>query len=199
MPSFRWHFVLCYSNLNIQPKDDTFMNDLENTLSQVANFQFIHEHLFTSGQPTKQELQTIKEYGVTSVINLDLDDANSHLANEDRICLELGLNYMHMPILWDTPSDDQCLLILDLIHYLIQNQMVWVHCANNQRTSSLMYLYRQYYMDVDLPTAQELFHQVWEPNETWTGLTHAVALQLQGRKATEDLQRSLLMNPDHFA
>lgn len=66
------------------------------------------------------------------------------------------------------------------------------------RVSSLMYLYRQYFMDVDMPTAQELLHQIWEPNETWTGLIHAVGLQLQGRKATEDLQHSL-MNADQFS
>jgi hypothetical protein len=53
-------------------------------------------------------------------------------------------------------------------------------------------------MDIDMPTAQELMHQIWEPNETWTGLIHAVALQLQGRKATEDLQHSL-MNADQFS
>ncbi len=61
-----------------------------------------------------------------------------------------------------------------------------------------MYLYRQYYMDIDLPTAHEHLHQIWEPNETWTGLMHAVALQLQGRKATQELELSLI-NPNHFA
>jgi hypothetical protein len=28
------------------------MNDIETALSQIENFQFIHEHLFSSGQPT---------------------------------------------------------------------------------------------------------------------------------------------------
>ncbi len=106
--------------------------------------------------------------------------------HEDRICLDLGLNYIQVPISWDTPSDDQCLLVLDMIDHLIQGQTVWLHCAKNFRVSSLMYLYRQYYMDVDMPTAQDLMHQIWEPNETWTGLIHAVALQLQGRKATQE-------------
>jgi hypothetical protein len=49
-----------------------------------------------------------------------------------------------------------------------------------------------------MPTAQEHLHQIWEPNETWTGLIHAVAVQLQGRKATQDLQHALI-HPDHFA
>jgi len=174
------------------------MNDIENGLSQIENFQFIHEHLFTSGQPSAEQLQLIKEYGVTTVINLALTDAGKHLDNEDRICLELGLNYIQLPISWDMPSDEQCLLALDMIDHLVQEQMVWVHCCKNFRASSLMYLYRQYYMNADLPAAQDLMHQVWEPNETWTGLIHAVSVQLQGRKSTQELQLSLI-NPNHFA
>lgn len=174
------------------------MNDIEHHLSQIQNFQFIHEHLFTSGQPFAEQLQHIKEYGVNTIINLALNDANPHLENEDRICLELALEYIQIPILWDQPSDEQCLLVLDLIHHLIQEKMVWVHCAKNYRVSSLMYLYRQYYMNIDMPTAQELMHQIWEPDETWTGLIHAVALQLQGRKATQELQNDLHQIDDHL-
>lgn len=36
------------------------MNAIETHLSQTLNFQFIHEHLFTSGQPTAEQLQQIK-------------------------------------------------------------------------------------------------------------------------------------------
>jgi len=174
------------------------MNDIENSLSQIENFQYVHEHLLTSGQPTADQLKLIKEYGVTTVINLALSDASSHLDFEDRICLDLGLNYIQVPIHWDTPSDDQCLLVLDMIDHLVQEQTIWLHCTQNMRVSCLMYLYRQYYMGMDMPTAHELLHTVWQPNETWTGLMHAVGLQLQGRKATKELQHSLI-NPDHFA
>lgn len=174
------------------------MNELETELSHIANFQFVHEHLFTSGQPTAEQLQYIKEYGVDTVINLAFNDAKPHLVHEDKICVELGLNYIQIPISWDTPADDQCLFVLDMIAHLVQEKMVWVHCAKNMRVSSLMYLYRQYFMDINMPTAQTLMHKIWEPNETWTGLIHAVSLQLQGRKSTLDLQHSL-MNVDHFA
>ena len=174
------------------------MNELEQKLSEIANFQFVHEHLLTSGQPTVEQLKQITEYGVDTIINLAFTDADLHLENEDKICAELSLNYIQIPILWDTPADDQCLFILDLIAHLVQEKMVWVHCTENMRVSSLMYLYRQYFLDIDMPTAQEELHKVWEPNETWTGLIHAVSLQLQGRKSTLDLQHSL-MHVDHFA
>ncbi|WP_179997356.1 hypothetical protein [Acinetobacter sp. YH16050] len=167
------------------------MNDIETQLSQIKNFQFIHERLFSSGQPTAEELKQIKEYGIGAVINLAESDAEHALPHEDKICLDVGLNYIQLPISWETPSSDQCLLLLDLVNHLLESQMVWVHCSNNNHVSSLMYLYRQYFMDVDIATAQDFLHDIWKPNETWTGLIHAVSLQLQGRKATQDLQQAL--------
>lgn len=167
------------------------MNDIETQLSQIKNFQFVHERLFSSGQPTAEELKQIKEYGIGTVINLAESDAEHALPHEDKICLDVGLNYIQLPISWETPSSDQCLLLLDLVNHLLESQMVWVHCSNNNHVSSLMYLYRQYFMDVDIATAQDFLHDIWKPNETWTGLIHAVSLQLQGRKATQDLQQAL--------
>lgn len=167
------------------------MNDIETQLSQIKNFQFIHERLFSSGQPTAEELKQIKEYGIGTVINLAESDAEHALPHEDKICLDVGLNYIQLPISWETPSSDQCLLLLDLVNHLLESQMVWVHCSNNNHVSSLMYLYRQYFMDVDIATAQDFLHDIWKPNETWTGLIHAVSLLLQGRKATQDLQQAL--------
>ena len=167
------------------------MNDIETQLSQIKNFQFVHERLFSSGQPTAEELKQIKEYGIGTVINLAESDAEEALNHEDKICLDIGLNYIQLPISWETPSSDQCLLLLDLVNHLLESQMVWVHCSNNNPVSSLMYLYRQYFMDVDIATAQDFLHDIWTPNETWTGLIHAVSLQLQGRKATQDLQQAL--------
>ena len=167
------------------------MNDIETQLSQIKNFHFIHERLFSSGQPTAEELKQIKEYGIGTVINLAESDAEHALPHEDKICLDVGLNYIQLPISWETPSSDQCLLLLDLVNHLLESQMVWVHCSNNNHVSSLMYLYHQYFMDVDIATAQDFLHDIWKPNETWTGLIHAVSLQLQGRKATQDLQQAL--------
>ncbi|MFT4021781.1 MAG: protein tyrosine phosphatase family protein [Acinetobacter sp.] len=173
------------------------MNDLELKLSQTLNFQFIHEHLLTSGQPTVEQLQTIKSYGINTVVNLALSNANNALLHEDQICLDLGLNYIQLPIHWELPDAEQALYVLDTIDFLVREQSIWLHCARNYRVSALMYLYRQYYMDVDIATAQDLMHQIWQPNDTWTGLMHSVALQLQGRRATQELQQSLMKTDDN--
>ncbi|WP_447507429.1 protein tyrosine phosphatase family protein [Acinetobacter lactucae] len=173
------------------------MTTLEQSLSQIPAFSIIHEHLFSSAQPSVEQLKLIKEYGCSTVINLALTNAPNHIENEDRICLDLGLNYIHIPIDWETPSAEQCLLVLDLIDHLVQNEIIWVHCSKNDRSSCLMYVYRQFYMNMDMPTSQDLLHEIWKPNETWTGLIHSITLQLQGRKATLELQQSL-QQADHL-
>ena len=173
------------------------MTPLEQSLAQIPTFSVIHEHLFSSAQPSIEQLKLIKEYGCSTVINLALSNAPNHIENEDRICLDLGLNYIHIPIDWETPSAEQCLLVLDLIDHLVQNEIVWIHCTKNDRSSCLMYVYRQFYMNMDMPTSQDLLHEIWEPNETWTGLIHSITLQLQGRKATLELQQSL-QQVDHL-
>ncbi|EPF73364.1 protein tyrosine phosphatase family protein [Acinetobacter rudis] len=174
------------------------MNNIEQQLSQIPQFRYIHQHLLTSAQPSAEQLAQIKAYGVDTVINLGLSNEEPVLPHQDQHCANLGLNYLHIPIHWDCPADEQCLLVLDLVHALVQNKIVWVHCPDNRRVSSLMYLYQQFAMAIELPDAQEFLHHIWEPNATWTGLIHAMTLQLQGRKATQELEQSLQqIEPDH--
>ena len=156
-------------------------------LRVIGQFEWIHAHLATSGQPTVEQLAEIKAQGYTTIVNLALTDASNHLSNEDRICLELGLDYIQVPLLWECPSSSGALFVLDLIDHLVQEQKIWVHCAKNMRVSSLIFLYRQFYMGMDLAEADALLENVWQPNETWTGLIHAVRLQLQARQSTKEL------------
>jgi len=168
------------------------MNELEYALSQIPYFDYVHERLFCSGQLTAENLEQIKAYGCSTIINLASSKAEMALRNEDQLCLDLDLNYIHIPLDNERPSANQAILVLELINHLVCEQTVWLHCADNRQCSVLMYLYRQYFMNIDMPTAQEYLHRIWEPDDTWTGLIHAVALQLQGRKATRELEQSLM-------
>lgn len=168
------------------------MIELEYALSQIPYFDYVHEHLLCSGQLTAENLEQIKAYGCSTIINLAPTKAEIALENEDQHCLELDLNYIHIPLSNERPSADQTLLILELVNHLVNDQIIWLHCADNRQCSALMYLYRQYFMHMDMPAAQEHLHRIWEPDETWTGLIHAVSLQLQGRKATRELELSLM-------
>ncbi len=51
------------------------MTTLEQSLSEIPAFSIIHEHLFSSAQPSIEQLKLIKEYGCSTVINLALSNS----------------------------------------------------------------------------------------------------------------------------
>ena len=166
--------------------ENTEFNDVNGMdLSGILSVQKVHDSLYSSGQPTAAQLELLAQAGVCSVVNLTLNDDTANLLaksqQEDRIVLELGMQYIHVPLLWDCPSANSALFALKAIHHL-QDQLVWVHCTQNRCTASLMYLYRRFYMHMPINEAQDLLHKVWEPDETWSGLINAVAMQLQAEQ-----------------
>jgi protein tyrosine phosphatase (PTP) superfamily phosphohydrolase (DUF442 family) len=142
-------------------------------LSGILAFQFVHPNLATSGQPSFDEFALIASAGYEVVINLALTDASNVLAGEDRRVLELGMDYINLPLLFDHPSYTQTLRILDCLNSL-QHHKVWLHCALNMRVSSLVYLYRIHHLMMDVLEAEALMHKIWIPNPMWLDLIQQV-------------------------
>lgn len=170
------------------------MQSIEQELGQIQLFQYVHPHLFASALPNADQLAQIKAYGIDTLIHIAPNSAHPDSQALDRLCLDLGLNYIQIPLDYDSPAADQALLILDLIDFLCTEKMLWLCCPDLQRCSSLLYVYRQFFMQMDLAAAHPLLEATWEPNPTWTGLIHALTLQLQGRKSTQELQQDLNAN-----
>lgn len=170
------------------------MQSIEQELSQIQLFQCVHPHLFASVLPNTDQLAHIKAYGIDTLIHIAPHSAHPDSQALDQKCLDLDLNYIQIPLDFNSPAADQALLILDLIDFLCTEKMLWLCCPDLQRCSSLLYVYRQFFMQMDLPSAHPLLEATWEPNPTWTGLIHALTLQLQGRKSTQELQQDLNAN-----
>jgi protein tyrosine phosphatase (PTP) superfamily phosphohydrolase (DUF442 family) len=166
------------------------MSDRQNTevrqgsLSCILTYRSINENLATSGQPLLEEFELIANAGFDLVINLALTDASNAVSGEDRRILELGMDYLHFPLLFDHPSLPQVLYILDFL-YSNQHKKIWLHCALNMRVSSLIYLYRIHYLKTPESTAFDLLYDIWTPNEVWQDLiqqvNHHITLQNSGK------------------
>jgi len=149
-------------------------------LGGILAFQSVHERLVTSGQPTLEQFGWIAAAGFGTVINLALTDASNAVAGEDRRVLELGMDYIQLPLLFNQPSPSQALRVLALIDSL-KSEKIWLHCALNMRVSSLMYLYRTHYLAVDDAEAQGFLHKIWSPDPVWSALISAVQQHLRHR------------------
>jgi protein tyrosine phosphatase (PTP) superfamily phosphohydrolase (DUF442 family) len=126
----------------------------------------ISDKIATAGQPSVEEFSDIKQAGYQIVINLALKDSSNALPNEQDIVESQGMQYIHIPVIWENPTEEN---LQDFIGVMKTNadQKVFVHCAANKRVSAFIYLYRRYQESVSDEAAKKDLHQIWIPNETW--------------------------------
>ncbi|MFM7590296.1 MAG: protein tyrosine phosphatase family protein [Isosphaeraceae bacterium] len=126
----------------------------------------IFDWLWTSGQPSATDIAQMPSLGIETVINLALPTSPGALPDEARLVTSLGLTYIHLPIVWESPQKADFTRFSRLLGAL-HGQPVWLHCAMNMRVSAFVYLYRRVSLHHDPATAATPMLSIWQPNETW--------------------------------
>ncbi|MEL6461172.1 MAG: protein tyrosine phosphatase family protein [Cyanobacteria bacterium J06621_15] len=137
-----------------------------NCMENIYNYSKISDKIATSGQPSVEQFSYIKEAGYQIVVNLALKDSSNALRNEKEIVESQGMQYIHIPVIWENPTEDK---LQEFIQVMKNNldKKVFVHCAANKRVSAFMYLYRRSQEGIDEEIAKKDLHQIWVPNEIW--------------------------------
>lgn len=79
-------------------------------VSEIYNFRSIDDMLSTSGQPNESQLRSVAAGGYEVIINLALhDDPRYSLQDEMTLVEGLGLEYIHIPVQFDRPQEDDLL------------------------------------------------------------------------------------------
>lgn len=144
-------------------------------LEVLPNFLQIDENLITSGQPSEAQLVEVSKAGYQMVINLALSDADYSLKDEAASVRQLGMNYVHIPVIWTAPT------LSDLGQFFEsmdanQNKKIYVHCAANMRASVFIALYRSIRMGWRIEDASIDLLRIWKPDPVWqTFLQDALA------------------------
>ena len=133
----------------------------------IINFYELPDGLVSSGQPTPEELALIKDAGYQLIINLVPANASMALANEKEIVESLGIEYIQIPVIWDSPQVTDVQQFFDAMQQN-RDKKVFVHCEVNYRASSFLYLYRRKFLNVDEKQARQDLQWIWAPNPTWT-------------------------------
>ena len=133
---------------------------------QVTNFLAIDDSLATSGQPGPEQLRDMANLGFNTVVNLALPTSDNALANEGAIVTGLGMNYVHIPVVWEDPRAEQ-FDVFSAVMNSHKSGKIWVHCALNMRVSVFVYLYRRLHLNVPEPVAEQTLHEIWQPNSVW--------------------------------
>jgi protein tyrosine phosphatase (PTP) superfamily phosphohydrolase (DUF442 family) len=154
----------------------SFMGD---RIEDIYNFLQLSSQIATAGQPTLQQYPAIATAGYQVVINLALKESANALENEDAIATNLGLEYIHIPVIWDTPTIEDFQEFGRVMDEKLEHK-IFIHCAANKRVSAFMYLYRQIHQGVDEVTARQDLVRIWTPNEVWQiYIDRILALQQQ--------------------
>ena len=132
----------------------------------IKNFLQMSDTISTSGQPTETEFDAIAGQGFKTVINLALSTSSNAIPMEDQIVAELGMSYVHIPVLWEKPTTAQFAIFASVMQSLA-GEKVWVHCALNMRVSSFLFLYSVKYLSIEISLADKKMRQIWQPNDVW--------------------------------
>jgi uncharacterized protein (TIGR01244 family) len=143
-------------------------------ITDIVNFRRIDASLDTAGQPSEEELAAAARDGIEVVINLALhDDPRYSLRDEPATVKALGMRYIHLPVKFDAPTEQDLLAFFDAMD-ANAGKRILVHCAANKRVTAFLGLYRVIRQQWDRERAFEAMKTVWEPNENWAPFIRAM-------------------------
>lgn len=140
-------------------------------LEEIYNFRWRAPDLATGGQPLEDELQAVAAAGFDVVINLALLDAEYSLDDEPGLVRALGMDFFHIPVIWEAPTQENLLQFFQVMEQ-VQGRSVFLHCAANMRVSVFLALYRILQCGWPRSDAMAAVTDIWEPDAVWQAFIH---------------------------
>jgi protein tyrosine phosphatase (PTP) superfamily phosphohydrolase (DUF442 family) len=147
-------------------------------IDHIVNFAPLNDHIATSGQPDRDIFPLIKKNGYQLIINLATSASSNHIPEEEQIIHDLGMEYIHIPVLWESPQPDQFEAFSQILEQN-KDKNILVHCALNYRVSCFIFLYQVLYLHVDPEAAWWSVLEIWDPNSTWRAFLNTILNQHQ--------------------
>jgi protein tyrosine phosphatase (PTP) superfamily phosphohydrolase (DUF442 family) len=135
------------------------------SLISARNYHEVSETLVSSGQISPAHIASLTDEQVELVINLTVEDTDLN-AREGFEITALGIDYIHIPVDWDNPTERNLQLFMRILD-AAGDQKVLVHCFANYRASAFIYLYRTLRQGVAPEIARKDLDAIW-PKPAWT-------------------------------
>jgi len=130
-------------------------------MNDIYNYLYYHEKLSSSGMPTAEQMKSVAEAGVELVINLAPHDVPNAIPNETELVSSLGMEYINIPVNWNTPTRDGLNVFMDAMD-ANKGKKIHVHCEANFRASAFITMYRILRLGWDSEKAFEVMHTIWD-------------------------------------
>jgi len=145
----------------------------------ILNHYDVTGNIASSGQPSAAQFREIAARGYQVVINLAMPDHDNAIANEGSIVTSLGMTYIHIPVPFDAPTDDQLATFSGYMDAL-ERKKVWVHCIVNARVSAFLFCYLQKNRGLSAQQAATPLLEQWLPqmDNVWKDFISKAPAQL---------------------
>jgi len=130
-------------------------------MNDIYNFLSYHDRLSSSGMPTTEQMKSVAEAGVQTVINLAPHDIPNAIPDEAGLVNSLGMQYINIPVNWGTPTRDGLNVFMDAMD-ASRDKKIHVHCEANFRASAFIAMYRILRLDWKNEDALEIMHTIWD-------------------------------------
>jgi len=134
--------------------------------TDIYNWRRLDSRVTTSGQPTEEQLAELSRLGIGHVINLGLHTHEKALPDEAASLARLGLTYIHIPVDFDRPTEEDFNKFCDAMAKL-ESSPVHVHCIANMRVSAFLYRWQREALGHNDAQARALMDTVWQPGGVW--------------------------------
>src|SRR6202040_2036281 len=104
--------------------------------------------------------------GARHIVNLGLHTHEKALPDEAASVSRLGMTYIHIPVDFQNPTDQDFEQFCSVIEQL-KEVPVHFHCIANYRVSAFFYRYRRDELGMDETQARADMELVWRPNGVW--------------------------------
>ena len=127
---------------------------------EIYNYLKVSDTLITGGQPTADQLRDVAAEGFAVVINLVPTNPPHLLEGEGELVESLGMEYVHIPVDWNNPTDADFAAFEAAVNRL-SGEKVLIHCAANYRVTAFYSLYAQKHLGWTGEQAEAFRAQIW--------------------------------------
>jgi protein tyrosine phosphatase (PTP) superfamily phosphohydrolase (DUF442 family) len=132
--------------------------------NEIYNFIPVSDQIYTSGQPTADQLRLLTAEGFTSVVNLATPHSPQALPGEADLVRSLGMRYDAIPVEWDNPLESDYALFEKVMAHLLSGKTL-IHCIANFRVTAFYSLYAQAHLGWSQLQAEQFMAPVWQGSD----------------------------------
>ncbi len=152
------------------------VEEVDPALDEIINFRQYNDNFASSGQPTREQFQTIADQGFERIVYIAFTNNPNALVDADQVIKGLGMEYMQVPVAFDKPLPDEFYAFADSMQRNTGKKTL-LHCQVNARATAFSFLYRVIYDDVSVVEAKADMNTVWQPNAVWRDFIFEVLAQ----------------------